>query len=104
MTPTRWLYDGVHDPVVMAQLCALMRGETVPPLQSRSDAPDPTVTVHGTGPGDALDVQVNRVLRPEEVAQSSPGRLVAGWAWPNGTGARGALATAAPRQDAARMR
>ena len=94
---TRWIYDGVHDPVVMAQLGALLRGEAMPQHQSKSDTPDPTVTVHRTGPDHGLDVQVNRVLRPAEAAQRSSGRLVAGWTWPNGTAARGVLAAVAPR-------
>ncbi|MFF3336826.1 1,4-alpha-glucan branching protein [Streptomyces sp. NPDC002888] len=94
---TRWIYDGVHDPVVREQLHALLRGEATPQHQSESDTPDPTVTVHGTALGDGLDVQVNRVLRPTEAAQGSSGRLVAGWIWPNGTAARGVLAAVAPR-------
>jgi hypothetical protein len=100
---TRWIYDGVHDPVVTTQLGALLRGTATPQLQSRSDTPDPTVTVHGTGLGDAVfDVQVNRVLKAEEAPQTSSGRLVAGWAWPNGTAARGVLATIEPRPEVAR--
>ncbi|MDW6066097.1 1,4-alpha-glucan branching protein [Streptomyces sp. FXJ1.4098] len=98
---TRWIYDGVHDPVVMAQLRALLHGEAVPQHQSRSDTPDPTVTVHGTGTDDGLDVHVNRVLRPAEAeaeaAQRSSGHLVAGWTWPNGTAARGVFVAVAPR-------
>ncbi|MFD0507603.1 hypothetical protein ACFQ0G_42305 [Streptomyces chiangmaiensis] len=94
---TRWIYDGVHDPVVMAQLRALLRGEAMPQHQSKSDTPDPTVTVHGTGPDDGLDVHVNRVLRPAEAAQRSSGRLVAGWTWPDGTAAQGVLAAVVPR-------
>ncbi|MGW3411820.1 maltokinase N-terminal cap-like domain-containing protein [Streptomyces sp. NPDC000888] len=93
---TRWIYDGVHDPVVMAQLAALLRGEAIPQQQSESDTPDPTVTVHGTGPADGLDVQVNRVLRAEEASQGSSKHLVAGWTWPNGTAARGVFAVVAP--------
>ncbi|MFF1908200.1 1,4-alpha-glucan branching protein [Kitasatospora sp. NPDC058218] len=93
---TRWIYDGVHDPVVMAQLGALLRGEAVPQHQSISDTPDPTVTVRGTGPADGLAVQVNRALRPTEAAQRSPAVLVAGWSWPDGTAVRGVLAAAAP--------
>lgn len=92
---TRWIYDGVRDPVVMAQLCALLRGEARPQHQGESDTPDPTVTVHGTGTDDARDVQVNRVLRPEEAAQSPSVRLVAGWTWPDGTAVRGVLTTVA---------
>ncbi|MCX5557537.1 1,4-alpha-glucan branching protein [Streptomyces sp. NBC_00038] len=94
---TRWIYDGVQDPVVTAQLGALLRGETIPQQQSESDAPDPTVTVHGTGPADGLAIEVNRVLRPEEASQQSSKHLVAGWTWPNGTAARGVFAVIAPR-------
>ncbi|WP_405925690.1 maltokinase N-terminal cap-like domain-containing protein [Streptomyces sp. NBC_00035] len=94
---TRWIYDGDHDPVLMAQLGALLRGEAIPQQQSESDTPDPTVTVHGAGPADGLVVQVNRVLRSEEAAQVSSKHLVAGWTWPNGTAARGVLAGVAPR-------
>ncbi|WRZ88436.1 1,4-alpha-glucan branching protein [Streptomyces sp. NBC_01007] len=95
---TRWIYDGVHDPVVTAQLRALMRGETVPQHRSKSDTPDPSVTVHGTGPGDAPDVQVNRVLRPEELTQNASGRLLAGWVRPDGKTARGVLADLVERR------
>ncbi|QXE38272.1 1,4-alpha-glucan branching protein [Streptomyces sp. GMY02] len=94
---TRWIYDGVHDPVVMEQLRALLRGEATPQHQSKSDTPDPSVNVHGTGPDDGDDVQVNRVLRPTEATQGFSGHLVAGWTWPNGTAAWGVLATVAPR-------
>ncbi|WP_405908660.1 MULTISPECIES: maltokinase N-terminal cap-like domain-containing protein [unclassified Streptomyces] len=94
---TRWIYDGVHDPVLMAQLGALLRGEAIPQQQSESDTPDPTATVHGTGPADGLDVQVNRVLGQAEAPQRSSRHIVAGWTWPNGTAARGALAAFVPR-------
>ncbi|WP_331769838.1 1,4-alpha-glucan branching protein (plasmid) [Embleya sp. NBC_00888] len=96
---TRWIYDGVHDPVVTAQLRALLRGEATAQHQSDSDTPDPTVTVHGTGPDDGFVVRVNRVLRPAEAAQSSSGHLVAGWTRPNGTAARGVVATVAPNDS-----
>ncbi|WNF26705.1 1,4-alpha-glucan branching protein [Streptomyces sp. C11-1] len=94
---TRWIYDGVHDPVVMAQLRALMRGEAVPQHQDESDTPDPTVTVHGAEAEGGLDVRVNRVLRAEEAARTPSGYLVAGWVWPDGTAARGVVAAVAPR-------
>lgn len=50
---TRWIYDGAHDPVVTAQLRALLRGEAVAQHPNASDTPDPTVTVHGSDPDDA---------------------------------------------------
>ena len=73
------------------------RGAAMPQHQSKSDTPDPTVTVHGTGPDDGFDVQVNRVLGPAGAAQRPSVRLVAGWTWPNGTAARGVLAAVAPQ-------
>ncbi|MFJ2025349.1 1,4-alpha-glucan branching protein [Streptomyces sp. NPDC087897] len=94
---TRWIYDGAHDPVVRAQLRALLRGEAEPQQQNVSDTPDPTVVVHGTGPGQGTDVRINRVLRASEAGQGSPARLVAGWTWPDGTAVRGELATVTPR-------
>ncbi|MFF9481841.1 1,4-alpha-glucan branching protein [Streptomyces sp. NPDC014733] len=86
---TRWIYDGVHDPVVQAQLGALLRGEAVPQHQSLSDVPDPTVTVHGDGPDNGSDLHLRRVLRSADAGQEPSGLLVAGWTWPDGTTARG---------------
>ncbi|MGI8449054.1 MAG: maltokinase N-terminal cap-like domain-containing protein [Streptosporangiaceae bacterium] len=40
----RWIYDGVHDPVLLAQLVALIQGGAEPQAQSASNAADPTVT------------------------------------------------------------
>ena len=39
----RWIYDGVHDPVLVAQLVALIQGDAEPQAQSVSDTPDRTV-------------------------------------------------------------
>ncbi|MFJ6798127.1 1,4-alpha-glucan branching protein [Streptomyces sp. NPDC091268] len=86
---TRWVYDGVHDPVVMAQLRALLRGEAVAQHQSESDTPDPTVIVHG----EVQAAELKRVLR----AQDGQRGLVAGWTWPDGTVVRGVLAGDAQR-------
>lgn len=96
---TRWIYDGAHDPVVRARLRALLRGEAKPQQQNVSDAPDPTVIVHGAGAGagQGVDVRINRVLRATEAEQGSPGSLVAGWTWPDGTAARGEMAAVTPR-------
>jgi hypothetical protein len=40
----RWIYDGTRDPVLVAQLVALVQGEAEPQAQSVSNTPDPTVT------------------------------------------------------------
>jgi Maltokinase N-terminal cap domain len=42
----RWIYDGPCDPVLVAQLVALIQGDTQPQAQSVSNTPDPTVTGH----------------------------------------------------------
>ncbi|MFG3144500.1 1,4-alpha-glucan branching protein [Streptomyces sp. NPDC048243] len=93
---TRWVYDGVHDPVVTAQLRALLRGEAVPQQQSESDTPDPAVTVYASGAGDDLDVHVNRVLQPMRAAQTPSKGVVAGWTWSDGTAARGVFVGVSP--------
>ncbi|GAA3399055.1 maltokinase N-terminal cap-like domain-containing protein [Streptomyces roseoviridis] len=41
---TRYVYDGTHDPVLLAELRALLRGRAEPQAQSESDTPDPKVT------------------------------------------------------------
>ncbi|MFF9654028.1 1,4-alpha-glucan branching protein [Streptomyces sp. NPDC014622] len=41
---TRWVYDGTRDPVLVAQLFALVIGEAEPQMQSISHTPDPSVT------------------------------------------------------------
>ncbi|MGR8009683.1 maltokinase N-terminal cap-like domain-containing protein [Streptomyces hypolithicus] len=47
----RWVYDGTHDPVLVAQLFALIAGTAVPQDQSESNTPDPSVTSAFTGTG-----------------------------------------------------
>lgn len=39
----RWIYDGAADPVLVAQLVALMQGDVQAQAQSVSNTPDPTV-------------------------------------------------------------
>jgi hypothetical protein len=41
----RWVYDGLQDPVLVAQLVALFRGQAEPQAQSISDTPDDSVIV-----------------------------------------------------------
>ncbi|MGW1656103.1 maltokinase N-terminal cap-like domain-containing protein [Streptomyces atratus] len=52
----RWVYDGAHDPVVVAQLLALVVGEAEPQMQSTSDTPDPSVTARLDEPGITAEV------------------------------------------------
>jgi Maltokinase N-terminal cap domain len=71
----RWIYDAARDPVAVAQLLALARGEAEAQHQNVSDTVDPTVTRAWRGPADAGNVQVVRVLG----ASDAGGDDVAGW-------------------------
>jgi len=129
----RWIYDGPRDPVLAAQLAALIRGEAEPQAQSVSDTPDPTVTVqpvtraaltvtrspvvangpYGTdiriqaaGAGDSPDAQLMvRIHRALRTGDTTDGALQpclwAPWRQPDGTPARGVLASAQYRQHPA---
>ncbi|MEU2736841.1 1,4-alpha-glucan branching protein [Streptomyces sp. NPDC007095] len=47
----RWVYDGTHDPVLVAQLLDLLQGRAVPQAQSETNTPAPSVTSYFTGVG-----------------------------------------------------
>ncbi|MEW2401196.1 1,4-alpha-glucan branching protein [Streptomyces sp. NPDC046862] len=47
----RWVYDGCHDPVLVAQLWALIEGRAEAQAQSITDAPDREVTRSHAGEG-----------------------------------------------------
>ena len=98
MLGRRWIYDGVHDPVLVAQLVAVIQGDAEPQAQSVSNTVDPTVTsqpvtsgsltavesaVANEPPGTKLRVEtastdgvrggqlvirVNRILQPDDTA------------------------------------
>jgi hypothetical protein len=120
----RWIYDGIRDPVLVAQLVALLQGEVEAQAQSVSHTPDPTVTVQpavsgplsvissvvitdepsGTSllvdtaspdglPAGELAVRIRRILRPDAGETGDP-CLSATWRQPDGSQARGTLATA----------
>ncbi len=89
----RWIYDGAHDPVLLAQLLGLLRGEVVAQAQSVSHTTDPSVSAHCTDPGQPVDLQVVRVLAPG--AGTGVGWVEADWQLPDGSTARGPIAVAA---------
>ncbi|WP_030313876.1 maltokinase N-terminal cap-like domain-containing protein [Streptomyces flavochromogenes] len=119
---TRWIYDGTHDPVLAAQLHALLTGRAQAQAQSLTDAPDLTVAVSpvpadGTaaaelvrvtdGPdhtdvvvrtADAaapLTLRVRRVLGAgTDLAPGDGGGVTAEWRLPDGTAVRGVFAVA----------
>jgi hypothetical protein len=63
----RWIYDGIHDPVLVAQLLALLRGRAEPQAQSVSNTPDPSVSSHLSGAG------FSTVIRSSQVASGPHG-------------------------------
>ncbi|MGW0474838.1 maltokinase N-terminal cap-like domain-containing protein [Streptomyces coeruleorubidus] len=113
----RWAYDGCHDPVLLAQLAALIEGRAQAQKQSISDAPDREVVASHTGEGpiptdfvttddqdgtrlttpDGTTLRLHRVLRPAPDGPFTPSRGVTGqvtgsWQLPDGTRARGVFA------------
>ncbi|HET6817677.1 MAG TPA: 1,4-alpha-glucan branching protein [Mycobacteriales bacterium] len=44
----RWIYDGAQDPVLVAQLAALLRGAVTAQHQSKSDTAEPRVRIDST--------------------------------------------------------
>lgn len=85
----RWAYDGDRDPVLRAQLAALVRGEVAAQAQSESDASDPTVLVAARG--DASEVRLRRRLAEDEAAPPA-GAVSAPWRRADGSTARGIVA------------
>ncbi|MFE9404916.1 1,4-alpha-glucan branching protein [Streptomyces sp. NPDC006530] len=115
----RWAYDGCHDPVLAAQLHALIEGRVQAQDQNTSDVPDREVTRSCTGDGfvpanfttTATDdregteltsphgatLRLNRVLRPapDDTSLLPPhatGHVAGAWHMPDGTSARGLFA------------
>jgi hypothetical protein len=93
----RWLYDGVHDPVLMAQLAAFLRGSVQAQAQSVSHTTDPTVVACFTGADlNEADLRVVRRLEPSQGDAAVDGDRTAGfveasWRQSDGSPARGRL-------------
>ena len=77
----RWIYDAERDPVAVAQLLALARGEAEAQHQNVSDTVDRTVTRAWSGPADAANLEVARVLGAGDARDIRGGDSgdVAGW-------------------------
>jgi hypothetical protein len=113
----RWAYDGCHDPVLVAQLAALIEGRAQAQAQSVSHVPDREVVASHTGEGplptelvatddrdgtrltapDGTTLHLHRVLRPAPdgplpPSQGATGQVTGSWQLPDGTRARGGFA------------
>jgi hypothetical protein len=88
---TRWIYDGEQDPVLQAQLAALLRGEVVAQAQSESNTVDPSVVVRAAAA--VTGVRINRLLSAAEPPPSG-GYVAAPWRRGDGTSTRGVVAVA----------
>ncbi|WP_042365136.1 maltokinase N-terminal cap-like domain-containing protein [Streptacidiphilus neutrinimicus] len=92
---TRWLYDGVHDPVLQAQLAALLRGLTQPQMQGVSDTADPSVAseLADDAPPEPT-VAIVRVPKAGSAPADALGSVTADWTLADGTAVRGVLVRA----------
>ncbi|MEV5884227.1 1,4-alpha-glucan branching protein [Streptomyces sp. NPDC052020] len=114
----RWAYDGCHDPVLVAQLLALIEGRVQAQDQNASDTPDREVTrscaadgvarVGLTAATDDLEgtemplthgmaLRLHRVLRPAPdgrpvLPEVAAGHVAGVWSAPDGTRVRGLFA------------
>ncbi|PXX70821.1 hypothetical protein DFR70_101242 [Nocardia tenerifensis] len=126
----RWLYDGTRDPVVVAQILALLSGAVRAQAQHESSTVDESVTVTvpdiavpalGSEPVSAEDgstrtdimvgarvpgstaiIRINRILRPGDASSESPGagHVTAPWRLPDDTEVRGVFLTFAGHEEA----
>lgn len=87
---TRWIYDGEHDPVLRAQLVALLRGEVVAQAQTTSNAVDPTVLVQPTA---ADAARIHRRLNDDD-RPTDGGSVSVSWRRADGSMASAVVATA----------
>jgi hypothetical protein len=96
----RWIYDGEHDPVLRAQLAALLNGTVLAQAQAESHTVDPTVQVRPVP--DVGTVELRRLLTEDEPPPAA-GYVSVQWQRPDGSVARGIVATAG-RQPAVPLR
>jgi Maltokinase N-terminal cap domain len=93
----RWIYDGAHDPVLLAQLAELIQGRAQAQSQSQSNTPDATVLaspIDGV-PAEQLRISFTRRLVPaDRDAPPGPGHVTASWTGPDGTLVRSVFVTA----------
>lgn len=115
----RWVYDGIHDPVLVERLLALLEGRAEPQAQSETDMPDRSVTgrfdgdglTAAAGPGAVTDgrhgtelevrtagdggtpltLAVTRVLQDTDGPADARGQVTAEWQSPDGGRGRGAF-------------
>ncbi|MGW3727988.1 maltokinase N-terminal cap-like domain-containing protein [Streptomyces sp. NPDC000851] len=117
----RWAYDGCHDPVLVAQLWALIEGRAEAQAQSVTDTVDREVTRSYAGPGrttkevtapvaddsdgtrltapDGTTLRLHRVLRPAPegaslLPEGAAGHVGGAWQLPDGTRVHGLFADA----------
>ncbi|MFF2654479.1 1,4-alpha-glucan branching protein [Streptomyces sp. NPDC058045] len=124
----RWVYDGCQDPVLVAELAALVEGRAEPQAQGESDTPDRDIVRSFSGtptpsgavvPGAAADgtdgtevplpggeLRLHRVLTPASDGAGTPpegalGHVAGHWRLPDGTPVRGLFATVHPARSGA---
>ncbi|MET8990643.1 1,4-alpha-glucan branching protein [Nonomuraea wenchangensis] len=107
----RWAYDGCHDPVLLAQLAALIEGRVQAQAQNVSDTVDQEVsrafsggvlprfsTVWNDDEGtelkaaDGTVLRLQRVLGPADAPEEAIGHVAGAWTLPDGVRERGLFA------------
>jgi hypothetical protein len=96
----RWIYDGTHDPVLLAQLEELIQGRAQAQARGQSNTLDPTVEavpVTGVPAEQRLSICFARLLVPTDpTVQPGRGRVTGLWTGRDGSLVRSVFATAQP--------
>jgi hypothetical protein len=95
----RWIYDGIQDPVLMAQLAELIQGRAQAQAQSQSNTPDATVQTRSAAlaPGQRLDISITRALGLADIdVPVGVGQVTGLWTATDGTLVRSTFVTARP--------
>jgi hypothetical protein len=95
----RWIYDGAHDPVLLAQLAELVKGRVQAQSRSESNTPDATVfavPVNRVPAGDLTITFARRLIPAAPAAGAEPGQVTALWTTSDGALVRSVFATARP--------
>jgi hypothetical protein len=88
----RWVYDGAQDPVLTAQLTALLKGEVPAHAQSIDGALEPAVYARLDADATARP-EIVRVLEPGGAAPGTAGEVSAEWLRADGSPVRGVFVT-----------
>lgn len=95
----RWIYDGAHDPVLLAQALALLTGRVQAQDQNVSNTADPSINIILAETDAPITVRINRIPAAGGEPGTRCGYATGSWRTPQGTQVRGVLLEAVAVQE-----